>query len=432
MYVDKLRDFIKKIKLKNFVFAYILLMSIVPIVSRLTSKLLTTYFYMAIVVMTTLFILGTCRIHRIKSLIQMLLPFIIYALLGFLTQPNDGVLLAGYQVVLFLFPVFIGFYLTHNPFFVELHSGLIIAAYFFSCLTTIVGCITNPEAARILASTATSQDATAIRFEMLNIGGYGFVYSAVLLYPFVILAFKMKKLHLVFVIIISVVLFYLTIQAEYTFALLLMMLSTLLFFVKRDIPVKKFILLMLGFVVVVLLFRVTIAAVLTYFGNMIGNDIIVNKINAAFLGKAAVENFDDNRDELYRFSFQLFLQNPLLGLLPKKSTLTGGHSFILDNLALYGSLGGVLMVFMYRNIFRTFYLPLRDKPGFAFLIWSFLQTLILSAINTGMWLNNLCVFTPILICAIYGHDVYLKQEKKLAEPAIPVKALKSKKKELQQ
>ena len=100
MYVDKLRDFIKKIKLKNFVFAYILLMSIVPIVSRLTSKLLTTYFYMAIVVMTTLFILGTCRIHRIKSLIQMLLPFIIYALLGFLTQPNDGVLLAGYQIVL--------------------------------------------------------------------------------------------------------------------------------------------------------------------------------------------------------------------------------------------------------------------------------------------------------------------------------------------
>ena len=104
-------------------------------------------------------------------------------------------LYTGYQVLLFLLPACIGFYLATHRFFVDFFAVFLILAVCVTCMTTIIGCIAHPDAARVLATTKSSQDPLAILYEMQNIGGYGFVYSTVLLYPFVILAYKMKKLH---------------------------------------------------------------------------------------------------------------------------------------------------------------------------------------------------------------------------------------------
>ena len=84
--------------------------------------------------------------------------------------------------------------------------------------------------------------------------------------------------------------------------------------------------------------------------------------------------------------------------------ITGGHSFILDSLAHYGLVGAAILFFMYRAIYNEFYRPFSDKAGYGFVIYSFLMPLGLSVVNTGMWQQNLCVFMPMFLMAIYGKE----------------------------
>ena len=153
---------------------------------------------------------------------------------------------------------------------------------------------------------------------------------------------------------------------------------------------------------------------------------MVDKINAIFLGKDAVEGFDDDRSALYMLSIESFLKNPLFGSLPSGNALTGGHSFILDNLARFGLVGGGLMIFMYRGIWRVFFRPLKGQPGYCLVFWAFVQPILLSSINTGMWLENLCLYPPILLCYIYGNKFYLNQSETKPTPLVQVNVLQSK------
>ena len=90
--------------------------------------------------------------------------------------------------------------------------------------------------------------------------------------------------------------------------------------------------------------------------------------------------------------------------MPTGYHITGGHSFILDSLAHYGLVGAAILFFMYRAIYNEFYRPFSDKAGYGFVIYSFLMPLGLSVVNTGMWQQNLCVFMPMFLMAIYGKE----------------------------
>lgn len=426
MYLDKIKNYLKKLNYKCYILAFLLLFGIMPIIPRAVSTYLTTYSYMVLVVAVVLFTVFACRLSHLREMVAMLLPFLIYQLLAMLFVQNKDVLLAGYQILLFMLPVCVGFYLYANKFRSELYSAVIVIAYFITAVTTIFGCMKYPDAARILATTKTSQDPTAVIYEMMNIGGYSFVYSMVLLYPFVVLAFKMKRLHIIPTVIITVVVFSAVISASYSYAFMLLMVTTLLFFIPRNITVKRFILLTIFFVLVVFLFRSTVAAIVSALGDFLGNSTMTNKINAIFLGKDAIEGFDDDRGTLYMLSIKAFLKNPLIGNLSVGRDTTGGHSFILDNLGNYGLVGGILMLFMYRGIWRTFFRPLKNRPGFCLVLWAFIQPLILSSINTGMWQNNLCLYTPILLCIIYGNEIYQVNPEKSPSPLVKVNVLQSK------
>ncbi len=426
MYLDKVKQFLKKLNFKSFVLIFLLFFGIMPIIPQAVSTYLTTYSYMALVVAVVLFTIVACRIANVRDFILFSLPFILYQLIVLLFNHSDDVLLAGYQVLLFLMPAFIGYYLVTHPFFSELYSSVIVIAYLVTGITTVIGCMKYPDAARILASTETSQDPIAVMYSWMNIGGYGFVYSMVLLYPFVVLAFKMKRLRLIPMILITVVMFVTVISAEYTYAFMLMMITALMLILPRDISIKRFILLMLVFTLAVFLFRTTVAAIISAIGDYLGNSAMTDKINVIFLGKESVEGFDDDRGALYMLSIESFLKNPLFGSLPSGNALTGGHSFILDNLARFGLVGGGLMVFMYRGIWRVFFRPLKGQPGYCLVFWAFVQPILLSSINTGMWLENLCLYPPILLCFIYGNEFYLKQSETKPTPLVQVNVLQSK------
>lgn len=400
MYIDRIKRFFKQLNIKSYLFIYILLQSTVPFVAMVTSRFLTTYFYMGVVVISVLFVLFSCRLLNVREFFFLLIPFIVYQVLVMIAWRKADFLLTGYQALLFILPVCVGYYYIKNGTKFSFYSILLTVLFAVTMLTTIIGCIRNPNAARILAASS-SQDADAQRYWWQNIGGYEFVYSAVLLYPCAVLAFKAKKLNIGIFIGITLLLYALVINAEYSLALMFLMVSTLMLFIRKNVSLKKFILLMIIFIAAVILFRTAIAALLTRLGGYLGNEGMMEKINVLFLGKDSVEAFDDPRDELYLKSINIFFSSPVFGTFITGRSRSGGHSFILDNLADFGLLGGALMFFMYGGIYRVFYRPFSNKPGFFIVFWIFLQTLLLSTVNTGMWLLNLCVYAPIMFLAIY-------------------------------
>lgn len=426
MYLEKIKNFLKKLNYRAPFFLFILLMTMTAIVPRLTSMYLTTYFYMSIVIITILFTFITCKINHAREYLLLLLPFIVFELLVILSRHNEDVLLAGYQVLLFLLPVCIGFYIVTHVCFSEFYTGVLCVITLVTCITTGIGCINNPSASRTLASTETSQDVTAILYDLQNIGGFNFVYCVVLMVPFLILALKMNKLHISVFLGIIAILIFLLIQVEYTFAILLVMISMLTIFFKRDMGIKQFFLTILGFLAIVLVFRVAIGTFLSNFASSLGIQQVADKISALFLGKDSVDHFDDDRGALYMKSIQMFFNHPVFGSLTGASRKTGGHSFILDNLALYGITGGIPIVLMYAGIYKTFYHPLKDQPYYAIVFWAFLQPIVLSCLNPGMWLENLCMFAPMILCTIYGKEVYLSVVPPKPTPEIPVNVLRRK------
>ena len=396
---------------RNLIVSYILLYSIMPIVQRLTSRYLTTYFYMAIVMLLVLLILVLDRPENLNLYGSFLFPFILYEFLTYFTAKHE-IFLWGYQTLLFLLPVILGYYFTQDDSRVlSSYSRIILFALIVTMITTIIGCINNPYAARLLATTSDSQDATVSSFDLQNIGGYSFVYDMVLLYPVLILAYKTKKIKLFPTIIIAVVVLSTIVYSEYTIALLLFILSSTLFFTKRNLSARGIVLISIFAVLFLLLFSNVVVDFLTWLSGIVNSEVVSDKIQALAGGTTGLEQAEDNRFALYQTSLNVFYSHPIFGTLIEQTRIDGGHSFLLDNLAQFGFLGGVLMFFMYKNIFKRFFLPFKDKPGFGYVIWVFVQTLILSLVNTGMWLDVLCLFAPIMFYWIYGTESKTEDEK---------------------
>lgn len=167
---------------------------IMPILSRIISTYLTTYTYMIIVV---LIMLGIVFANGAESLNEycggVLLPFILYNFLTFFTRSESSVLW-GYSILLSLIPVVLGYFIVYKRGREVLYyRNIILAAFGITIITTCIGLIRFPFAARILATIESSSDASAVLYNWYNIGGYDFIYMVVLLYPLLILAYKRKK-----------------------------------------------------------------------------------------------------------------------------------------------------------------------------------------------------------------------------------------------
>ena len=398
--------------IRNLIISYILLYSIMPIVSRLTSRFLTTYFYMAVVVLLVVLILALDRPENLNEYLSFLLPFIIFGGLTKITTSQD-LFMWGYQTLLFWLPVILGYYFTQDKSrILSSYSIIIFFAVVVTMITTIIGCIQNPNAARILA-TVNSSDANAYTFDMKNIGGYSFVYYMILLYPVLILSYKTRRIKLFPTIIITVIIFVTVVYSEYTTALLLFILTSILFFTKRNLSGKGIIAISIISFIILFFFTGVISDFLHWLADVIGSEAIAHRLDALAGGTAGLEASEDNRIVLYRMSLSRFIEHPFFGTAFASSSAyktIGWHSFVLDSLAQYGIVGGAAMFFMYKRTFTRFFLPFKDKPGFGYVVWTFIQTLILSLINTGIFLEVLCLFCPLLFYWIYGNKTTLENQ----------------------
>lgn len=393
-------------KLNRFIWKMIytlpILYIIMPIISRIISTYFTTYAYMLIIIWAIVgIVLGNGIISLNKYCGGILLPFILFNMLTFLTR-SESLVLWGYSILLNFLPIVLGYFVVyHRGRDVSYYRNIILIAFAITTITTCVGLIRYPFAARVLATIESANDVDAILYNWQNIGGYEFVYMAVLLYPLLILAYKRKKIGLIPTIVSVITLFFMVILSEYTTALLLLMITSLLFLVRRNLTSKDILVFLLFSIICMFVLDSVLSDFLQWVGSLTGSETMIERLNSLAEGKIGLEQSESNRIFLYERSIQTFFSNPLFGTMLKGGGSVGGHSFILDTIGVYGICGGILLFFMYRKIYRLFFAPFRNKAGYGYVLWLFFQAILLSCINTGMWLSVLTLFAPIILYKIY-------------------------------
>lgn len=378
---------------------------IMPIVTRIISTYFTTYAYMFIVLLIMVgIVLGNGVISLNKYCGGILLPFILFNLLTFFTR-SESVILWGYSILLNMVSIVLGYFIVHyRKRDISYYQNIVFIALAITVLTTCIGLIRNPFAARILATLESANDANAVLYAWENIGGYEFIYMVVLLYPLLILAYKRKKIGLIPTVISVISVFIMVILSEYTTAFLLILITSLLFFAKRDLTTKDILIFLFFSVVCTFVLEDVLSNFLHWVGELTGSETMLERLNALAGGKTGLEQSESNRIFLYERSIRTFFSNPLCGTMLKGGGGIGGHSFILDTIGLYGFLGIISLIFMYRKIYRLFFAPFRNKGGYGYVLWLFLQTILLSCVNTGMWLSVLALLAPIILYKIYEGD----------------------------
>ena len=189
--------------------------------------------------------------------------------------------------------------------------------------------------------------------------------------------------------------------SEYTTAFLLYILTTMLFFVKRDLRKNHLILLLIVAVVFGIVLSDVVSSLLEGLADLMNSNVLSERLRALAGGRSGLEEAEDNRLELYMISLNTFMSHPLLGTFLRGGTGVGGHSFVLDIFARYGLVGATILYSMYKRIYMLFYKQLSLKEGYGYVLWLFGQTVFLSCVNTGMWLYVLTLYIPIILNIIY-------------------------------
>ena len=398
---------------------------IMPIWSQLVSDYLSTYIYMVLVVIVFVGVMLSDSFHTMIRYIVLLLPLLLFSFLNLIANDwGADFKLWAYGTLLDCLPLLFGIYLCHvKKKLLPFESKMVLAAVSLTALTTFVGLIRYPSAARLLATEDVEMTSLHRTLNLNNIGGYDFIYLLVLLYPVLIYAYKHKKVKLFPTILLSGVMFFSVLQSEYTLALLFFVVSTVLFFVKRKFGRKDLLILIIVSVLAVVIFWTLVSRLILWGSQFIESEVMKERLVALAGGKEGLDSIDDRRVDLYLRSVQAFLQQPFLGRLTPGSAylVAGGHSFFLDSLAEFGIVGGILLFFIYRNAYNLFYRPLEGDEDYGFIYWCFLLPTILSLLNTGMWGLYLMYVGPLLIRLIRGEEAE-PEPAKAATPAGPNEA----------
>lgn len=400
------------ISLGTVIIGFFITYTFLPIASVIVGHTLTTYFYLLMVVFMTMLCLLNKGLLEYKNFILYLIPFLILDLLNFFTSNTSDIVLRAYAAVLFVFPLILGHYIISTQGErIGKYCGLISIIFIITSITTYVGLVVFPGASRTLATGNTGVGNVYIWF---NIGGYEFIYTLVLLYPLIILAYKKRKINLIFAIALSIGIFLVVIQSEYTIALLLFIAGTVLYFLNKNMKARGVIVAAAIVLILIFLFRERISLLFLQLSNSVESVDLSQRFRLLGLGYDALSRSDDNRLELYTQSFQLFLKYPILGGAFSGNLNTGNHSFILDTLGKYGLAGGFILLLCYRGIYRLFFREYKEQDGFGFTLWIFAETIILSFVNTTMWLPFLTLIVPIFLRTIFGNhefdDYYIEED----------------------
>lgn len=269
----------------------------------------------------------------------------------------------------------------HDKFFYKRILFFLLLIATITSITTIIQLYKEPMASRYLATG---------RFDLYdldlyiknNTGGYGFIYSLVLLMPALIYLFKKRVYNRVFLLLIIILFYYCIIVSQYTIGIVLAVMCLPLFIVK--LKNTKFLIIVILIMPLILLLKNQIGNLLISLSDTPNLYFVSVRLKqlASLLQGTDMEGSHD-RLILYRLSIDAFLKSPLLGRLSfifEKQPI-GRHSEFLDLMGSNGLLGiGVfiiLFIFSFKTIFRS-----KNIKHNVFFLYNILLYFVLGLINT--------------------------------------------------
>lgn len=192
-----------------------------------------------------------------------------------------------------------------------------------------------------------------------GIGGYGLVYSGLLLFPVMIGLFchllnvrssvlksKFNFNFYLFVVVVNIVFIFLLIfKAGYSVAIISLFFSSLIIFIMNKFSYIRMCICVFFCIFVFLFYK----NIVFYFSEILllftDNPIYIRKINDVVVSLASDSSAGtvSDRVSVYSKSLFAFFHNPFVGVL--NSEEIGGHSFILDNYAKWGIVFGSILFY---------------------------------------------------------------------------------------
>lgn len=281
-----------------------------------------------------------------------------------------------------------------------LQWGIILAAV--TSITTYLGLKIYPMASRELATSTEIRDL----YSRMNIGGFDYIYSLVMMIPFVLWMAKHSHGIIRIVNVFSMCCYILVIfQSQYTFALIGVILAfILLLFMKWP---RIMALIFICFLLIWLVFGGSLPSVIfRRLSEIIPLDYVSDRllqVSQILAGKSVHTNTTTERIDLMIQGIQTFLSNPVFGmrsLLFSNGGKLSGHSYIIDILASSGIVGFSIFVWIFHCFYR---LTLGQKrnvsiPPIVKMVWIIFA--LIALVNPVILYLNMTILFVFSICII--------------------------------
>lgn len=237
---------------------------------------------------------------------------------------------------------------------------LILNLFIVTSMTTILGSFIFEEASRALASGDQLGNAT---YQLWNIGGYGFIYALSLAIPWIMYLYNKKKEKKY--IIILILFCFCMIRASYATAILLMIFLFVMSCLMNSLRTQR------GSVFAFIIFTFLLIIVYFLISNLNFWEFLLRLTAGNRTLQFRVQNMRDlilyqnmagdisMRGDLYSYSWNSFLHNPILGNVFSSENLPlGYHSEFIDLLGGCGIVGLsmliVLVAFISKSISKVY------------------------------------------------------------------------------
>lgn len=359
----------------------------------------------------------TCNLNRILESAKYLAFFglwygymLLMWLLGLYSEGGMPAIYFFTMTAITVFPLIIfEYYSSENKLNTVLIKRAAVIMFLISAITTLYVLTTYPVAAKILAMSGSYVEEEKNFYLEKGCGGYGFIYSSVLLA--VPLMFSKEKSKVwKFVNVFTVILcLYTTLLSQYTLALLISCIAIILAMFTAIKNTKNTFMIKLVFFAVFLIFALFLPKILSILAQALvstGNGGLSVRLNelATFMNTGEQGYNLSGRTERYGMSLNLFLSKPIFGnQISGQAVKYGGHSSVLDQLARYGVFSAVwYFVFAIYNCRRN-----KDKSNIVIL--TYLVFLALSIINTTIYTYQLGIVL-FLLAPVFARRSYSPTE----------------------
>ena len=235
---------------------------------------------------------------------------------------------------------------------------MIVLFYLIAGINTLFVLNEYPMAAKVLAMADSVADEKQY-YESLGCGGYNFIYSFVFLFLPLILSLKTDtyfwKTITIITIVCNVIVLY---KSQYTIASLLTVMSVLIYLITKLLDGSKRGLIVGYLLIVILSLGLFYLPQLFYWLSDLttaseGMALRFNEV-ASYLETGDAGYNLGSRLDRYSWSWDSFLEHPLLGAQFFDGGTYGQHSSLIDQLARFGVVGTVGYIIFIYNYFKFF------------------------------------------------------------------------------